>query len=257
MLIKSLPLFPGAFRIHVDSDCIPAFVSSKSRFNSRKRQLVRHPEWVELKFGLQYQMCSIASFGTGWIWRVTLGVARLPTHFRLTACSHRRIRTISAPDGSTPRCQMIFSHGRSRRALRSGPLPPASFRKSLADRHLDLRTAEWNFRDKVMRRVFHGNSLSDLETCSSHHSERTICCWAGVAETSYCGISATAFDPCRLKSEDALPLGDGSHSRGIDLTGTPPSSALWPVSPKSNDDMWHSRAPWCAQKTAVQFLASV
>jgi hypothetical protein len=29
------------------------------------------------------------------------------------------------------------------------------------DRHLDLGAAEWNFRDKVMRQLFHGNSLSD------------------------------------------------------------------------------------------------
>ncbi len=34
------------------------------------------------------------------------------------------------------------------------------------DRHLDLRAAAWNFRDEVMRCLFHGNSLSDLKTCS-------------------------------------------------------------------------------------------
>jgi hypothetical protein len=38
------------------------------------------------------------------------------------------------------------------------------------NRHLDPGTAEWNFRDKLMRWLFHGNSLSDLKTCSSHFS---------------------------------------------------------------------------------------
>jgi hypothetical protein len=35
-----------------------------------------------------------------------------------------------------------------------------------------------------------------------------------------------------------------------------PSSALRPVSPEADDDMWHSRAPWCRQKTVCQFRAS-
>jgi mRNA interferase YafQ len=31
------------------------------------------------------------------------------------------------------------------------------------DRHLGLRAAAWNFSNEVMRRLFHGNSLSDLK----------------------------------------------------------------------------------------------
>ncbi len=35
--------------------------------------------------------------------------------------------------------------------------------ESPPDRHLDLRAAAWNFSNEVMRRLFHGNSLSDLK----------------------------------------------------------------------------------------------
>jgi hypothetical protein len=45
------------------------------------------------------------------------------------------------------------------------------------NRHLDPGTAEWNFRDKLMRWLFHGNSLSDLKTCSSHFSATSILNW--------------------------------------------------------------------------------
>jgi len=39
------------------------------------------------------------------------------------------------------------------------------------DRHLNLGLPAWDFRDDVLRRVFHGNSLSPFrKTCSSHFS---------------------------------------------------------------------------------------
>ena len=39
------------------------------------------------------------------------------------------------------------------------------------DRHLNPGPSVWNFRDEVLRRVFHGNSLSPArKTCSSHFS---------------------------------------------------------------------------------------
>src|SRR6202035_5827153 len=37
------------------------------------------------------------------------------------------------------------------------------------DRHLDPGPSAWNFRNEVLRRVFHGNSLSPFrKACSSH-----------------------------------------------------------------------------------------
>src|SRR6202035_3718379 len=39
------------------------------------------------------------------------------------------------------------------------------------DRHLDPGPSAWNFRNEVLRRVFHGNSLSPFrKACSSHFS---------------------------------------------------------------------------------------
>jgi hypothetical protein len=41
------------------------------------------------------------------------------------------------------------------------------------DRHLNPRLPAWNFRDEVLRRFFHGNSLSPFrKTCSSHLSDK-------------------------------------------------------------------------------------
>jgi hypothetical protein len=44
------------------------------------------------------------------------------------------------------------------------------------DRPLNPGQSAWNFRDEVLRRVFHENSLSPFrETCSSHFTGRTEC----------------------------------------------------------------------------------
>jgi hypothetical protein len=58
------------------------------------------------------------------------------------------------------------------------------------DRHLNPGPSAWNFRDEVLRRVFHGNSLSPFrKICSSHFSVRTV-------ETSTLQRAQTKANPC-------------------------------------------------------------
>jgi hypothetical protein len=69
------------------------------------------------------------------------------------------------------------------------------------DRHLNPRSSALNFRDEVLRRVFHGNSLSPFrKTCSSHFSVLTT---GG-----------------RRARKRALHLRPGCHHRELSFFGT-------------------------------------